>query len=95
MEEQLEFDFNPPMPKLALETKLTARFVSMTPLTPAGQASLNAMNIHAEECAQRLQAAFRLLITEMLDMKHDFYAQEAQYAGFVKTDVPPNDRTDC
>lgn len=96
MADQQEFDFSSPTPKLGLETKLTARFVSMVPLSPAGQAALDAMNVHAEECANRLQAAFRLLVTEMLDIKHDFYAKEAkQHAGSVKTDIPPNDGTDC
>lgn len=56
--------------QLELRTELTAKFISPVPCaTPEEQMSLDALNHHAEEIAERLQTAFRLLITEMLDVK--------------------------
>jgi hypothetical protein len=59
-----------------LETNLTAKFISIHPLSPTEQASLDALNEHAREITDRLQAAFRLLITEMLDLKRGQFTKE-------------------
>ena len=61
---------------IALETNLSARFISKVNLSPEEQASLDALNFHAEEITQRLQSVFRTLVTEMLDLKRAHYAKE-------------------
>ena len=42
-------------------------------LPPEEQASLDALNTHTEDCARRLQPAFRSLIVEMLELKREHY----------------------
>ena len=57
---------------LALETQLTARFVSSVACnTPEEQQSLDTLNHAVEDVTERLQGTFRLLIIEMLTLKRE------------------------
>lgn len=60
---------------ILLETNIIAKFTSDAPITPEQQASLDALNAHAEEVTERLQSAVRVLITEMLDLKRAQYTK--------------------
>ena len=52
-----------------LETKITATFSIENP-TPEEVETLAALNLHAEDCAERLQFALRSLVIQMMDIKH-------------------------
>jgi hypothetical protein len=59
---------------MQLETVITARFVEED-ATPEQQANLDAMNVHADDCAKRLQGPFSSLIIEMMDLKRATFAK--------------------
>jgi len=52
-----------------LETKISAKFVTQMPPSPAEQQSLDALNQHAEEICESLQPVFQKLVIEMLELK--------------------------
>ena len=58
---------------MELETTITAKFI-MKDATPEMQRNIDAMNTHAEDCANRLQNTFRGLIVEMMDMKRQQFS---------------------
>jgi hypothetical protein len=84
------------MSQLQLETNITAKFISLSPLSPQEQISLDALNIHAYEITERLQPVLRLLVAEMLDIKREQFTttKEEYYAGSQQTDLSSNDGTD-
>lgn len=67
--------------KLDFETNISARFHSKTQLDPQQQASLDALNVHVQEIAGRLQTTVRLLITEMLYIKRAQFTKEENHEG--------------
>ena len=71
---------------MQLETTITARFVDED-ATPEEQANLDAMNVHAEDCAQRLQGPFAKLIIEMMDIKREVFAQPEQAVAVTPVDM--------
>ena len=71
---------------MQLETTITARFVEEN-ATPEQQANLDAMNVHAEDCAQRLQGPFAKLIIEMMDIKRDVFASTPPVAVVLAPDT--------
>ncbi|MCK5663411.1 MAG: hypothetical protein KAI17_07985 [Thiotrichaceae bacterium] len=66
---------------MQLETKLSAKFITDNPCTPEEQISLDALNMHTEEIAEKLQSTFRLLIIEMLEIKRANFTKEKINAG--------------
>jgi hypothetical protein len=59
---------------IAMETVLTARFVPrVAPESPEEQASIDALNMHAEEIAEKLQPVFRDLVLSMLELKRPHF----------------------
>ena len=62
------------MKNLQMRTTITCQFIPMAPPTPEEQVSLDALNHHAEDCAERMQTAVQLLIAEMLDIKREQFS---------------------
>lgn len=58
-----------------LETKISAVFVTMGQPDHHQQASLDALNKHAEDICETLQPVFQRLIIEMLELKRQNFTQ--------------------
>lgn len=60
---------------MQLRTEVHAKFVTLQPLdNPQQQASLDALNQHAEDICQILQPIFSRLVIEMLELKRKTHA---------------------
>lgn len=61
---------NKPVNQLQFSTEVRAKFESLYRIeVPEAQASLDALNKHAEEICEALQPVFRSLIITMLELK--------------------------
>jgi hypothetical protein len=55
--------------EMQMETNLSVKFIYAATPTKEEQASLDALNIHADDIAESLQTVFRALVIEMLSLK--------------------------
>lgn len=82
---------------MQLETKISAQFFveKGQPVSKEYQASLDALNHHAEEICETLQPIFQTLIIHMLELKREKYATGGEEnAGSQQTEIPSNRRED-
>jgi len=81
------------MKKLLFETDIKMNFhYGDAELSPEEQASLDALNYHAAEIAELLQAPMRNIAASMLELKRQIYGKGVSNEGPDNAEIPSNQR---